>query len=43
MTDGIKRFFFFHLGNLDGVFKFKNCQFRPFDYNILLLHPNYFK
>jgi hypothetical protein len=32
-----------YFGHLDGVIEFHHYQFRPFDFNILLLHPNYFK
>jgi hypothetical protein len=32
-----------NLGYLDGVLELHHDQFRPFDFNILLLHPNYFK
>ncbi len=28
-------------GHLDGVLELHHCQFRLFDFNILLLHPNY--
>jgi hypothetical protein len=32
-----------NLGHLDGVLEFHHDQFRMFDFNILHLHPNYFK
>ncbi len=32
-----------NLGHLDGVLELHHDQFRPFDFNILLLHPSYSK
>jgi hypothetical protein len=32
-----------NLEQLDGVLELHHDQFRPFDFNILLLHPNYSK
>jgi hypothetical protein len=32
-----------YLRHLDGALELHHCRFHPFDFNILLLHPNYFK
>jgi hypothetical protein len=32
-----------NLGHVDGVLELHHDQFRLFDFNILLLHPNYSK
>jgi hypothetical protein len=32
-----------NLGHFDGVLELHHDQFCPFDFNILLLHPNYFE